>query len=125
MEFSDNRNIFLQIGEWIMDEIMKGNLIPGGRIPSVRELAEEMVVNRNTVNRTFTFLQEQEILENRRGMGYFVKDNAPQTIRKLRKEAFFSEQFPLFLEAVKQLELTEKDLAPLFKHLKRNSDESQ
>jgi len=125
MEFNDNKNIFIQIGEWIMDQIIQGKLIAGERVPSVRELAEEMVVNRNTVNKTFTNLQDQGILENRRGMGYFVAPNADSTIREIRKQIFFNEQLPQLVETAKQLQLSQEDFKPLLEQLKRIENENE
>jgi GntR family transcriptional regulator len=125
MEFNDNKNIFIQIGEWIMDQIIQGKLIAGERVPSVRELAEEMVVNRNTVNKTFTNLQDQGILENRRGMGYFVAPNADSTIREIRKQIFFNEQLPQLVETAKQLQLSQDDFKPLLEQLKRIDNENE
>lgn len=125
MEFNDNKNIFIQIGEWIMDQIIQGKLISGQRVPSVRELAEEMVVNRNTVNKTFTNLQYQVILENRRGMGYFVAPNADSTIREIRKQIFFNEQLPQLVETAKQLQLSQEDFKPLLEQLKRIDNENE
>lgn len=125
MEFNDNKNIFIQIGEWIMDQIIQGKLISGQRVPSVRELAEEMVVNRNTVNKTFTNLQDQGILENRRGMGYFVAPNADSTIRDIRKQIFFNEQLPQLVETAKQLQLSQEDFKPLLEQLKRIDNENE
>ncbi len=125
MEFNDNKNIFIQIGEWIMDQIIQGKLIAGERVPSVRELAEEMVVNRNTVNKTFTNLQDQGILENRRGMGYFVAPNADSTIREIRKQIFFNEQLPQLVETAKQLQLSQEDFKPLLEQLKRIDNENE
>jgi GntR family transcriptional regulator len=125
MEFNDNKNIFIQIGEWIMDQIIQGKLIAGERVPSVRELAEEMVVNRNTVNKTFTNLQDQGILENRRGMGYFVAPNADSTIRDIRKQIFFNEQLPQLVETAKQLQLSQEDFKPLLEQLKRIDNENE
>ena len=125
MEFNDNKNIFIQIGEWIMDQIIQGKLIPGERVPAVRELAEEMVVNRNTVNKTFTNLQDQGILENRRGMGYFVAPNADSTIREIRKQIFFNEQLPQLVETAKQLQLSQEDFKPLLEQLKRIENENE
>jgi len=125
MEFNDNKNIFIQIGEWIMDQIIQGKLIAGERVPSVRELAEEMVVNRNTVNKTFTNLQDQGILENRRGMGYFVAPKADSTIREIRKQIFFNEQLPQLVETAKQLQLSQEDFKPLLEQLKRIENENE
>lgn len=125
MEFNDNKNIFIQIGEWIMDQIIQGKLIAGERVPSVRELAEEMVVNRNTVNKTFTNLQDLGILENRRGMGYFVAPNADSTIRDIRKQIFFNEQLPQLVETAKQLQLSQEDFKPLLEQLKRIDNENE
>ena len=62
MEFKDKQSIYLQIADYICEQILLGKWPPGERIPSVRELAGLMEVNPNTVMRTFDFLQNKEII---------------------------------------------------------------
>lgn len=72
IEFDNNQPIYLQIMNYIKGEIITGKLKPGDKIPSVRELAAELQINPNTVQRTFQELERETIVETRRGMGRYV-----------------------------------------------------
>ena len=100
MIFKQNSPIYLQIAERIMDEILTGVYPANERIPSVREYGITLEVN----------VQSQQIIFTKRGLGYFVSENAPLQIRKLRKEQFFSEFLPQLAEKMKQLNISEEDL---------------
>ncbi|AGA79976.1 GntR family transcriptional regulator [Echinicola vietnamensis] len=121
MEFNESRNIFLQIADWLCDQILREKFPPGERVPSVRELAEEMEVNRNTVMRTYSILQDQGILDNKRGIGFFVADNAPQKIHKRQKADFLAHELPQLIHRVKVLGLSAMDLKPLLKIIDENN----
>ena len=64
-------------------EIVTGHLLPGDKIPSVRELASELQVNPNTIQRTFQELERDGVVT-RRGMGRYVT-NEGEKIMELRK----------------------------------------
>ncbi|OKP91767.1 MULTISPECIES: GntR family transcriptional regulator [Paenibacillus] len=85
IEFDNNQPIYLQIMNYMKGEIVTGKLKPGDKIPSVRELAAELQINPNTVQRTFQELEREEIVETRRGMGRYVTGNE-QTILTIKKE---------------------------------------
>lgn len=106
MEFENNRPIYLQIADFVCDKIIRGEWGAGGRIPSVRELGADLQVNPNTVMRTYDFLQGEEIIFNKRGIGYFVAENAMQSIVKLNRSEFFSHQLPQVFKTMKALEIT-------------------
>jgi DNA-binding transcriptional regulator YhcF (GntR family) len=76
MKFKESKSIYLQIADRINDEILQGQYAEEGRIPSVREYAATVEVNANTVVRTYDYLQGQEIIYNKRGIGYFVSAGA-------------------------------------------------
>ena len=80
MNYNTNQSIFIQIAERICDRVLSGNYKADSRIPSVRELAVEMEVNPNTVMRSFERLQANEIIYNKRGIGYFVASDAERKI---------------------------------------------
>ncbi|GGZ31188.1 GntR family transcriptional regulator [Echinicola pacifica] len=125
MEFTESRNIFLQIADWVCDQILQEKFAPGDRIPSVRELAEEMEVNRNTVMRTYSTLQDQKILDNKRGIGFFVAENAPTQIHQRQKAAFIENELPQLIHRVKVLNLNYQDLKPLLNALEENKNENE
>ena len=76
MNFKESKAIYLQIADRICDEILLGQLGEEERIPSVREYAAIVEVNANTVMRSFDYLQSQNIIYNKRGIGYFVATGA-------------------------------------------------
>lgn len=85
IEFDNNLPIYIQIMNYIKGEIVTGKLKPGDKILSVRELATELQINPNTVQRTFQELEREEIVETRRGMGRYVTSNE-DTILTMKKE---------------------------------------
>ncbi|ETT50715.1 MULTISPECIES: GntR family transcriptional regulator [unclassified Paenibacillus] len=85
IEFDNNQPIYLQIMNYIKGEIITGKLKPGDKIPSVRELAAELQINPNTVQRTFQELERETIVETRRGMGRYVT-GSEETIMTVKKE---------------------------------------
>ena len=114
MTFRDNKPIYLQIAEQIMDRVLRGELPEGERIPSVREYASGAGVNPNTVMRSYDWLEQGGMIFNRRGIGFFVADNARQIIGKMRKEEFFQQEMGLFLEKLKSFGITPDQLQSIY-----------
>ena len=94
MEFKDNEAIYLQIAGYVSELILRGKWPPDSKIPSVRELAGDLQVNPNTVMRTYELLQGQEVLYNKRGIGFFVAPAAVQQVQGARRERFLSQELP-------------------------------
>jgi GntR family transcriptional regulator len=115
MEFINNKGIFLQIADNISEKIIEGKYSPGEKIPSVRDLALDIGVNPNTVMRTYSELQSRGIIENKRGIGFYVNEQAEDIILKLKKKEFFENELPLIVKQTKILGITLKDLEPYFK----------
>ena len=74
MEFRKQKSIYHQIADLLSDRILASEWKQGERMASVRDVAEQLSVNPNTVLRAFDLLQESGIIFNRRGVGYFVAD---------------------------------------------------
>ena len=110
MNFTKNQTIYMQIADHVSEQILKGELQAGDKIPSVRELAATIEVNPNTVMRTFTYLQDQSIIFNKRGIGYFVADDAFKITQKMKKEIFIQQYLPDFFKMMDLLKMDFKDL---------------
>jgi GntR family transcriptional regulator len=117
MEFNSTRSIFLQIAESLCEKISDGTYPPGTRIPSVRELAAETGVNPNTVVRTFNELQMREIIENKRGIGYFVTTESKENIVRWKRDEFFNMVVPEF---VRQMAIVGVTMSDLEKYISNN-----
>lgn len=115
MKFKESKSIYLQIADRICDEILQGQYKEEERIPSVREYATTVEVNANTVVRSFDYLQGQDIIYNKRGLGYFVAQEGRERILGLRKEVFLNEELPEFFRQLKTLDISMKDVEKLYK----------
>ena len=121
MKFKESKSIYLQIADRICDEILQGQYREGERIPSVREYAATVEVNANTVVRSFDYLQTQEIIYNKRGLGYFVSQGGRERILELRKEVFLRDDLPEFFRQLKSLGISIKEVETMYQnYLKTN-----
>lgn len=94
MEFDGNKPIYLQIVDVICDNILDGTLKPDGRILSVREYGAQLGVNPNTIMRSYEKLTTDEIIYNKRGLGYFISPDARDKVLAIRRVQFLEEVVP-------------------------------
>lgn len=94
MEFRKKDAIYLQIADIMCENILTSAWTENERIPSVREMAVNLEVNPNTVMRAYAYLQEKEIIYNKRGIGYFVGEKAYEATRMLMKSSFITNDLP-------------------------------
>lgn len=100
MEFRDNKAIYLQIAEFVCEHILLGKWKADEKIPSVREMAVDLEVNPNTVMRTYELLQQKNIISNKRGIGFFVADEALENVKNYRKAQFMDDDLPVVFRNV-------------------------
>ncbi|RDI44104.1 GntR family transcriptional regulator [Falsibacillus pallidus] len=93
-EFQAAKPIYMQIADRIIHQIVRKELLPGSKLPSVREMAVQSGVNPNTIQRTYSEMERMEIVETRRGQGTFVTENTVilEEIKKQLKKGIV-EQF--------------------------------
>ena len=114
MKFKESKPIYLQIADRICDEILEGKYKVEERIPSVREYAATVDVNANTVVRSFDYLQGQEIIYNKRGLGYFVAQGGRDRIFEIRKEVFLREELPEFFRQLNTLGISLDEVEKMY-----------
>lgn len=110
MDFKKQKPIYQQIADTLCERIVGNELRADERMPSVRDVAIQLGVNPNTVMRTFDYLQQTEIIYNKRGVGYFVSDDASNKILALHREEFVENDLPLFVQKMNLLGLTFAEL---------------
>lgn len=109
-----NKPIYLQIAEGLEDDIQAGRYRSDSRLPSVRDAAAQFQVNVNTAMRAFEQLERQEVIYNRRGIGYFVSPRARELITARRKEQFFRTDLKYFFSRIRQIGLSAEELTELY-----------
>lgn len=120
MKFKDSNPIYIQIAERICDEVLQGVYTKGGRIPSVREYAAAVEVNANTVVRSYDALQNEGIIYNKRGIGYFVSEDAVERIRSMRRSTFMNEELPTLFGRMDSLGIGMQELGMLYEKWRSN-----
>jgi DNA-binding transcriptional regulator YhcF (GntR family) len=121
MEFKTDMPIYLQIAKYVSDEIINENWSVLDRVPSVREMAIKLSVNPHTVLRAYEYLEANDIILNRRGIGFFISKNAINQITKSRKSEFFSEILPQFFATLRLLKIPFAEIEPLYRQFQENT----
>ena len=119
MQFRESQSIYLQIADYVCEKLLLKEWEAGGRIPSVRELAIQLEVNPNTVMRTYEFLQQQEIIFNQRGIGFFASKNALEQAAAYRKQVFIEKELPMVFRSLFLLSMDPEELKPQYEHYRK------
>jgi GntR family transcriptional regulator len=121
MDFKETPAIYLQISEYVCEQILLKKWNLGDKIISIRDLAIIMEVNPNTVQRAYDFLQQRDIIINKRGVGYFIDNDAMDRILAFRREQFMKNELPVFLKNMYLLKIDIKDIKPLFEQFVKDN----
>ncbi len=88
----------------------------------MRELAVELAVNTHTVLKAYEYLQAEEIIYSRRGMGFFLASDAKKRVDHARKEEFFSTTLVDLFEQMRMLGITWEEVEA---HYRGSSEEAK
>jgi len=91
INFKSGMPIYLQIVDQVKAAASSGELRPGEALPSIRPLAEELRVNRNTVAKAYTELESQGVIETLPGRGCFLKENHSGLRKEVRRKLLIEE----------------------------------
>lgn len=115
-QFNQDRPIYLQISDRIMDEILAGAYADDARIPSVRDYGALLQVNTNTAVKAYDELSRAGIIYQRRGMGYFVTAGARDRIMEQRRQLFVDTTLKNIFHEMELLGITISDVMEAFEH---------
>jgi DNA-binding transcriptional regulator YhcF (GntR family) len=103
MEFNAHKPIYLQICDQLYGQILSGELKADDRLLSVRDLGIELGVNPNTIMRSYETMTASGIIYNKRGIGYFVAENAKDLVLSQMREEFLEKELPELIKKMKLL----------------------
>ena len=113
MEYSGHKPIYLQNADYMQEKIVCGEWGEEERIPSVREMGVMLGVNPNTIMRSYQLLEAQEIIYNKRGLGYFVSAGAVARVKENMKREFIADELPKFKATATMLGIGKDELMKL------------
>lgn len=75
IDFDASKPIYEQVIDGIKKQIARGEIEPGDKLPSQRDMAQEIQVNPNTIQRAYREMELLDLVETKRGRGTFIKDD--------------------------------------------------
>lgn len=120
IKFNEKTPIYIQIMDYIKQNIISGKINPGDKLPSVREMSALLKVNPNTLQRAYQELERENITYTQRGMGTFVKEDK-EMIQVLKKDVA-REVINSFVERMKNIGFTEKEIVNIVKERLEGED---
>ena len=91
IDFKSGKPVYLQLVDQIRYAAASGVLQAGEPLPSIRPLAEELRVNRNTIAKTYSELENQGVIETRPGKGCFLAENSSPFTKPIRQKLLLAE----------------------------------
>src|ERR1700753_230911 len=91
IDFKSGTPVYLQLVEQVRHAAASGSLRPGEPLPSIRPLAEELRINRNTIAKAYAELESQGVIETIPGKGCFLKDGNTQLTKSARNDLVIQE----------------------------------
>lgn len=108
MRFNKEQPIYQQIIDDIKVKIVNGTYSTGFKLPSIREYAEEMLVNPNTVQKAFSELEREDYIHSKRGIGFFVNEDE-ELINKLKKK-YLNDEVDVFIEKMSSFGFSKSEI---------------
>jgi GntR family transcriptional regulator len=103
--------LYVQLMEQVKHAVETGALRPGDQLPTIRALAQELVMNSNTVVRAYRELEHEGIVELRHGLGVFISSSVSARGKVMRQAQHIVEAA---IESLRSLGVTEQEMRRLF-----------
>ena len=113
LNFSSGVPIYKQIVQLLSGKILSGALVPGEKVPSIRDVTAELNVNPNTVAKAYRELELAGLIETRRGMGCFVaeRNDARHELTDDEKRRHLDSLFASLVTSAGMLGISERDVS--------------
>ncbi|MEC3654292.1 GntR family transcriptional regulator [Bacillus siamensis] len=120
-EFQSSKPIYLQIADRVYYRLIRNELSPGDKLPSVREMAVQMKVNPNTIQRTYSEMERLGIVETRRGQGTFIAERPD--LKEELKDRLTKDIFKRFIQEMAELGLSPEEMLDGIKQYAEEADD--
>ena len=114
---------YRQLIDSILLGVSNGSILPGEKLPTIREMAVRLEVNPNTVVKAYNQLQIMGVLETQQGSGVFVNDIPHKQLPEKQKEELLKSLCQDFIGRAQQLGVDLAELMERLKEFKHNKEE--
>ena len=113
--FEGDRPVYIQLADMIVNSVLSGTYRPGEQLPTVRQLALDVAVNPNTVQRAYTELEHNGLILSCGTAGRFVTEDEA-VIQAIRKDVALK-KVNAFVKEMQQLSMTSKEVIELIEEV--------
>ena len=106
--------LYQQIVQQVRAKVLTGELKAGDPLPSMRQLASQLIASVITTKRAYSELEAEGLIVTRAGLGTFVADLDAETVTRLKKEVVM-EHLEAGVRVARQLELVDEEISRLFR----------
>ena len=111
--------IYMQIAEWLENEILADRLVADGKVYSQYQLAEMFNINPATAGKGLSILLENDILYKKRGLGMFVVEGAKSKILATRRTHTLTQLVEEIVQEARRLAVSDEELIDLIKKVQQ------
>ena len=108
--WDDRQPIYQQLADQLAAALLDGEPDEGAAMPSVRALATQHLLNPLTVNRALQALGNEGLIENRRGLGFYVAPGARERLRAAERQRILQTEWPRLRDRLRRLEIRPEQL---------------
>lgn len=109
-EWDDSQPIYRRLRDRVVAMIIEGNLKEGDPLPSVRNVAAENRINPLTVLKAYQQLVDEQLVEKRRGLGMYVRENVRDLLLEAERRRFLEKEWPPVRDTIQRLGLSAEEL---------------
>ncbi|PID30004.1 MAG: GntR family transcriptional regulator [Candidatus Cloacimonadota bacterium] len=122
--FNNEKPLYLQLREEIEKAIISGAAEEGKAIPSIRTLSQQYKLNPQTVSNALSELASDGIITKKRGIGFFVNENAGEVLKMKRTKEFKENELYNVLTKGKTLGMSKDEIKEQVERVYKNTGES-
>jgi GntR family transcriptional regulator len=110
---------YRQIVDMVLSGVASGNLLPGERLPTIRDLAVKLEVNPNTVVKAYSQLGFMGVLDTQQGTGAFICARTPQPVPESEKQRMVEELCRDFIGRAQLQNISIEDIVKCLKDMRK------
>lgn len=116
INFKSGLPTYIQIMDQVKTAVAAGTLISGDQLPSIRELAEQLRVNRNTISKAYNELEHEGVVESKPGRGVFIAEVGESPLKKSARQQIVLEALDAALVQARHLDISNDEFVELAKN---------
>ena len=120
LNYRDGRPIYEQVRDGLRQLLVTGAIQPGEKLPSVRQLASQLAINPNTIQKAYRRMEEEGMILSLPGKGSFISDDLADMLLKQREDQ--RSKAKQMLQSCREMGLTKEEITQMVEEIYKEGD---